>query len=359
MKRAMSNLFSDRINEFARWVAVFMLLFFMTLTGACVKGGSGKIETKPEVISGLAVETLQLRDVADANVTSGTVKARTVSVISAKFMGNVTEVRVRQGDTVRAGQLLLNIDAEDVARAMEAALSQKELADVTAVRYRKLFAENAVPRQQLDEVESRRKTADAEYARAVANLGFARITSPIDGVVTDRRIDPGSMASPGTSLLTVEDTSGFSVETQADERMVGRVVVGMPVEVHIGSIGRAIQGRVVEVSPSMDTVTHSFFVKVAMEDPALRTGFYAKVSFPLGSRKALLAPVGSIVTKGQLIGVYVVDEQGVISYRLVKTGKTVDGQVEILSGLSVGDRIVIKGVEKAKDGAVMSKVIAP
>ncbi|MHC1759138.1 MAG: efflux RND transporter periplasmic adaptor subunit [Negativicutes bacterium] len=358
MKRAICNFFPDRMNEFARWVAVFMLIFFMTLTGACGKGGSGKGEIKPAVIDGLAVETLQLRDVTDASETSGTVKARIVSVISAKFMGNVTEVLVRQGDAVRAGQLLLNIDAEDVARAVEAAFSQKELADVTAVRYRRLFAENAVPRQQLDEVESRRKTADAEYARAVANLGFARITSPTDGVVTDRRIDPGSMASPGMILLTVEDTTGFSVETQADERLAGRVAVGMPVEVHIGSLGRAIQGRVVEVSPSMDAATHTFFVKVAMADPALRTGLYAKVRFPLGSRKALLAPAGSIVTKGQLTGVYAVDEQGIISYRLVKTGKSADGQVEILSGLSMGDRIVVKGVEKAKDGAIMGKVMA-
>jgi len=219
--------------------------------------------------------------------------------------------------------------------------------------------ENAVPRQQLDEVESRRKTADAEYARAVANLGFARITSPIDGVVTDRRIDPGSMASPGVVLLTVEDTSGFSVETQADERLAGRVVVGMPVEVRIGAGDRSVQGKVAEVSPSVDAVTHTFFVKVAMSDPALRTGLYAKVLFPLGSRKTLLVPAESVVAKGQLTGLYAVDEQGNISYRLVKTGKKVDEQIEILSGLSAGERIVVKGANKAKDGAVLGKVTTP
>lgn len=358
MMHITSNFFSGRTKGLARWVAVFMLIFLMALTAACGKGGSGKNEPR-SVIDGLVVQAAQLRDVADTNETSGTVKALTVSVISAKVMGNVTEVAVRQGDRVKAGQMLLNIDAEDVSRAVESALSQKELADVTAVRYRKLFVENAVPRQQLDEVESRRKTADAEYARALANLGFARITSPIDGVVTDRRIDPGSMASPGMTLLTVEDTSGFSVETQADERLAGRIAVGMPVEVRIGTVDRAVQGKVVEVSPSVDAVTHTFFVKVAMADPTLRTGLYAKVLFPLGLRKTLLVPTESVVVKGQLTGVYAVDDEGKISYRLVKTGKKIADQVEILSGLSAGERIVVKGVDKARDGAVMGKVTAP
>jgi RND family efflux transporter MFP subunit len=287
------------------------------------------------------------------------VKAKTVSAISAKLTGIVTAVSVRQGDRVVAGQLLLNIDAEDAARAVDAAHSQKELSDATAVRYRKLFEEKAIPRQQLDEVESRRKTADAEYDRARVNFGFSRIISPIDGVVTDRRIDPGSMASPGMLLLTLEDTSGFNVETQADEHLAASVAVGMPVEVYIGSLARTIQGNVVEVSPTMDTITHTFFVKVSMNDPELRTGLYAKVRFPLGTRQALLAPQNSIVKKGQLIGIYALDTQGVVSYRLVKTGKTVNDQVEILSGLSAGDRIVVAGVEKAKDGATLGKVKAP
>ena len=190
-------------------------------------------------------------------------------------------------------------------------------------------------------------------------MAFARITAPFAGVVTDRRIDPGSMASPGMHLLTVEDISSFSIETQADERLINRIAVGMPVEVAIESIGRSVTGRVVEASPSVDPVSHTFYVKVEMADPALRSGLYAKVRFPLGQRQALLVPADSIVSKGQLTGVYVADEKGLLSYRLIKTGKQTSSGIEILSGISAGDRLVVKGAKTAVDGGRMAEVKSP
>ena len=337
-------------------VIVLVIAALAIFKGCGGKNASTSMEPKRPLVSGVETAVLQLGEVSTFSETSGTVKATTISVISAKIMGVVTDVKVRQGERVKAGQLLLSIDAEDIYRQVQAAAHQKELTDVTADRYRRLYAEQAVARQQLDEVETRRKVADAEYARASANMAFARITSPIDGVVTDKRIDPGSMASPGTHLLTVEDFSAFSIETQADERLINRVAVGMPVEVAIESIGRTVTGKVVEASPSVDSVSHTFYVKVEMTDPSLRSGLYAKVRFPLGLRRALVVPGESLVHKGQLTGVYVVDEQGMIAYRLVKTGIMTGAGVEVLSGLSAGERIVTKGAGKAVDGGQLGEV---
>ena len=338
---------------------VLILVAFLAFRGYGGKHGPVPTEPKGPLISGLETAVVQPVAITDFNETSGSVKARSVSVLAAKVMGAVTEVKVRQGDRVAAGQLLLAIDADDISRQLESAAHQKELADVTAARYRSLFAANAISRQQLDEVETRRKVADAEYSRAAANLAFARITAPFAGVVTDRRIDPGSMASPGMHLLTVEDISSFSIETQADERLINRIAVGMPVEVAIESIGRSVTGRVVEASPSVDPVSHTFYVKVEMADPALRSGLYAKVRFPLGQRQALLVPADSIVSKGQLTGVYVADEKGLLSYRLIKTGKQTSSGIEILSGISTGDRLVVKGAKTAVDGGRMAEVKSP
>ena len=334
-------------------ILIVAAFFFGSYRG---KNTPGPEKSSRPGITGLATVVLQPVAVTDFHETSGNVKAKTVSVLSAKIMGVVTDVKVRQGEQVSAGQLLLTIDAEDIYRQVQAAAHQKELADVTAERYRSLYAERAVARQQLDEVETRRKVADAEYARASATMAFARITSPTQGVVTDKRIDPGSMASPGTHLLTVEDVSAFSIETQADERFINHVVVGMPVEVAIESIGRTVAGKVIETSPSVDSVSHTFYVKVEMSDSSLRSGLYAKVRFPLGQRQALVVPGESIVNKGQLTGVYVVDEQGLIAYRLVKTGKMTGAGIEVLSGLSAGERIVTQGAGKAVDGGYMGEV---
>ena len=338
---------------------ILVLAAFFAFRSYSAKNVSVAVEPKRPVVSGIETAVLQVGSISDFSETSGTVKAKTISVLSAKIMGVVADVRVRQGERVSAGQLLISLDAEDIYRQMESAAHQKELADVTAERYRRLYAERAVARQQLDEVETRRKVADAEYARASANLAFARIISPTNGVVTDKRIDPGSMASPGSHLLTVEDVSAFSIETQADERLINQVVVGMPVEVAIDSMGRTVTGKVIEASPSVDSVSHTFYVKVEMTDPSLRSGLYAKVRFPLGQRQALVAPVESIVNKGQLSGVYIVDEKNLISYRLVKTGKTTGTGVEILSGLSAGESIVIKGAGKAVDGGRLGEVKQP
>ena len=340
-------------------VMVLLLAAFFVFRSYSAKNVSVVVEPKRPLVSGVETAILQAGEISDFSETSGTVKAKTISVLSAKIMGVVTDVRVRQGERVSAGQLLLSIDAEDIYRQMESAAHQKELADVTAERYRRLYAERAVARQQLDEVETRRKVADAEYARASANMAFARIVSPTNGVVTDKRIDPGSMASPGSHLLTVEDISAFSIETQADERLINQVVVGMPVEVAIESLGRTVRGKVVEASPSVDPVSHTFYVKVEMTDPSLRSGLYAKVRFPLGQRQALVVPAGSIISKGQLSGVYIVDEKGLISYRLVKTGKPTGAGIEILSGLSAGERVVIKGAGKAVDGGRLGEVKQP
>lgn len=339
-------------------LALAALLVFRSFGG---KQDSKDLAARRPIVpaSQVALTTLQPVAVTEYTETTGTVKAKTVSVLAAKLMGTVTAVQVRQGDRVAAGQLLLTIDADDIYRQLEAARFQKELADVTAERYRRLYDESAVARQQLDEVETRRKVADAEYARAAANMAFSRITAPTAGVVTDRKIDPGSMAAPGQHLLTVEDISAFSIETQADERWAERIAVGMPVEVAIESQGRTVPGKVVERSPSLDSVSHTFYVKVEMADAALKSGLYAKVRFPLGQRKALVAPAESVVAKGQLTGVYVVDDRNTLHYRLVKPGKTTAAGVEILSGLSAGERIVVKGAGLAVDGAALGEVKAP
>ncbi|HEX8949532.1 MAG TPA: efflux RND transporter periplasmic adaptor subunit, partial [Dissulfurispiraceae bacterium] len=286
----------------------------------------------------------------------------------------VTSLRVKEGDRVGAGQLLMTIDDRDTAqrvkaaeKGLEAAKQDRALEEITYQRYKKLFDGKAISQQEIDQVETKRKIADIEYERAKAmlaetriNHGFARISSPVSGVVTEKKIEVGSMAVPGMPLLTVENNSAFTVEANLDESLSPKLRTGMAVDVMVDSIGRNINGRIAELVPSVDPMSRTFLVKVEIRDgirnSGLRSGLYAKVRIPTGRKEAIVVPEKAVVEKGQLTGVYAVDSQGIVAYRLVRTGKKYGDSVEILSGINPNDRIITDGISRAVDGGIIAGV---
>ena len=337
-------------------------------------------------VQNVATKTVHKKDVNDIYEAAGTIQARTISVVSSRIMGVVTDVLVKQGDQVTAGQELLLIDDNDLAqrvraaeasyqeatKAQEMAGSHKALAETTYNRYKQLYDGKALSGQEMDQIANQRQHAELEFQRAQAaveaaaaglqqtkiNLGFSRITSPINGVVTYKNIDKGSMAAPGTPLMTVEDNTGYRVETSVDENMAGRISVSMPVDVAVDSISRTFKGVVSEKVPSIDTSSRTFLVKANMaQDPnehSLANGLYARVLIPQKSRSILAVPATAILRKGQLVGVYVVGDGNRVSYRMIRTGKTFGGDVEALSGLNDGERIVAAGVSSIVEGQVIA-----
>ncbi len=157
-------------------------------------------------------------------------------------------------------------------------------------------------------------------------------------------------------LLTVENRAAFHAEVTVDESLSGKLRVGAPVLVSIEAINRQIPGKITEILPAVDPLSRSFTVKVSLSGDGLRSGLYAKMRIVSGKKEIILAPRSAIVEKGQLTGVYAVDGQDVVTYRLVRTGKEYDGHLEILSGLKPNDRIIVQGVEKAVDGGIMENV---
>jgi RND family efflux transporter MFP subunit len=211
-------------------------------------------------------------------------------------------------------------------------------------------------------VETQKKIAESELERAKAMLReaqtyqeYAHVRAPFAGVVTGKKIDAGSMAMPGMQLFTVEDTSAFLVEAAVDEKLSSRIKAGTPVELVIAALNQTAKGKVSEIVPAIDPMSRTFIVKVAVSGAGLKTGIYAKVMIPIGTRDALTVPVSSIVEKGQLSGVYAVDAKGIIAYRLVRTGKHFGSNLEILSGLNPGDKIIVSGADKAIDGGMISE----
>jgi multidrug efflux pump subunit AcrA (membrane-fusion protein) len=366
-------------------------------------------EVKP-IVQGIRMQTVQSTSVDDYYEAVGTVKARNSSVIASRIMGSVINVHVREGDRVRQGQPLIEIESRDAGiqlqkaqagvrqarnsldevergiNAAEAALSaaraNETLAAATLNRYRKLIERRSVSPQEFDEVQAKHDVARAETERAdrllqatkarrnqmlaqiqqaeadVADarvyVSYARINSPMSGIVVGKQIEVGSMAMPGAPLLTIETETNYQLEAAVEETQLGKIQLHDQARVRIEALGnQELTCSVVEIVPTSDPNSRSYIVKLGLPQPStgqLRSGLYAKAQFISGQRQALTIPQSAVTERGQLVGVFVVDNSGVARLRLIKTGKVFGQTVEVLSGLNAGEQIVVDGLSSIQDG---------
>jgi RND family efflux transporter MFP subunit len=328
-----------------------------------------------------------MTDVATAIDSGGLVQARTTAAITARLLAPVREVRVLPGDRVRKGQTLIVLDGDDLAagtRAAHAAALAAEqgakaaAADLQAAeaalilarashdRIASLQAKGSATAQELDDaiatlrgVEARVAGASARTAQATSAVASARaasdramtteafttIAAPFDGVVTEKMVEPGNMASPGTPLLRVEDTSAFRLEVRLDESRAGEIRNGARIPVFLGTAATAVDGTVVEISRAVDADAHAFVVKIALPDaPGLRSGGFGKARFSAPPRRALTVPASAIVRRGQLTSVFVVDN-GRARVRLVNVSES-----EVLAGLMESEIVILSPPAGLVDG---------
>ncbi|MFH1216759.1 MAG: efflux RND transporter periplasmic adaptor subunit [Pseudomonadota bacterium] len=364
-------------------VFLCMLMVVLLFCGCSDRKEAEQVRIERPAVSGVEVAEAGLSEIGDFYETSGTLTAQTTSRVASRMMGVITEVLVREGERVKAGQLLATLDDRDVRQkvaAADAALSeaesglaaagkQKELAEITWQRYANLFEGKALTGQELDQARTARDVASLEYARLERMIDrvragrdeagvyreFTRITSPVTGVVTSKEAELGTMAMPGMVLFTIEDNTSLTLDLWVSESLAGRLEKESPVRVAIAAPAAEFKGRILDVVPSVDPRTRTFLVKVTINGDGLRSGQHATARIGLGSKSVLLLPNASIVRKGQLSGVYVVNEADVLSYRLVRLGRDYDGKTEILTGLVPGEKIVVAGVDRAKDGGILSE----
>lgn len=350
--------------------AFFLFIILALMAGlllAC-KGKSPEEAVRRPVVDGVKIVAIAPSVVDEVYETTGNVRSDRESQVASRAMGVVTSVLVKEGDAVKAGQLLLTIDDRDASQrvraakmALESAKQNKLLAETTWQRYKNLFEEKALSRQEMDQFETQKKVAQSEYERAKAMAdeagtyqSFAQVKAPVSGRITQKRIEAGSMASPGMPLLVIEESGSFYVEAAVDERLREKIKAGKEAELAAESSGQSQRTTIRQVLTSIDPLSRTFVVKINPGGIAARSGLFVRVRIPTGKKEAIVVPSGAIVLKGQLTGVYAVDERGTVTYRLVRTGSVYAGNTEILSGLAAGDRIIVEGVERARDGGVIA-----
>jgi len=330
----------------------------------------------PDAVRNIAVLAVQQANVPDLLEAVGTVRATQTSDVSSQMMGNIVEIRAHEGDHVQRGQVLAIIDdsqpraAVDRSTATDLAAQQQlvgadsdlTLAESTLRRYQTLFEKKSVSPQEFDEVKARQQAAlarrdmakagqaqaQAALSQARTSLDYTRIRAPFDGVVTERKADSGTLASPGMPIFTVEDVRHYRLEAIVNENDLHYVRTGEQVSVVIDALDNAgLKGKVVQIVPAADAESRTFLVKIDLPtDTRLRSGLFGRAQFSRGERQALLIPRSAVVERGQLQGIYVLDQNKVASLRYITLGKPSGTEVEVLAGLQDGEQLV------AKPGAV-------
>jgi RND family efflux transporter MFP subunit len=197
---------------------------------------------------------------------------------------------------------------------------------------------------------ARGQQARSQENSAQTMFSYSRIVSPVDGVVTAKSVDAGTVVMPGTPLLTVEETSHYRLEASLASQYLADVKPGETVSVTTEH--GQFEGRVAEIVPAADSASRTFTVKIDLpRDCQCRSGEYGKAGFTVGEERRMVVPRAALVEYGELEGLYVVDPEGKVEYRLVKTGKSFGDSVEIVSGLSDGERIAVSNIDRLRDGA--------
>lgn len=361
---------------------IFVIVCLFLAAGASGCGEDiqpGRTAAETQHIEGLSLQEAQLESLSKGESYVGTVESRDRGVIAARTDGRVERKPVREGETVEAGELLLvladNQSADRLKEArgaaaeaqsgLAAARAQLELAQSTHRRYAQLMANEAITPQEMDGVEARLekarqqvKRAEAARSRTLAGVAAARtaaswtrVKAPYAGRIIRSDVEVGSTVMPGAPLLILDRLGDWQVRAAVPASRFDRIVVGQRLQVDLPSRGLSLSGVVLEILPTADPQSRSFEIKLALEDdPALAAGLFARVHAPAPEAQVLLVPASAVVERGQLHGLYVV-EDGRLHFRLVRLGRHIEESVEVLSGLNPGETIVVDGVNRARDGA--------
>ena len=365
------------------------------LTVACAAAPPpSKVDAPPVTVSFGRAATADRPSPFEAG---GVVRARTTAVIASRVMAPITDVLVRPGDHVKRGAPLVRLDGRDLTassvrasatldaaqRSMEAAAADTRAAEaglriarLTYDRIATLQAKRSATPQELDQAAASLSAAEAQLsganARAAAAAAardeahaatqgaqivssYAVLAAPFDGLITERHVDPGTMAAPGMPLLTLEDATTFRLEVRLDETRAAQVTGGQTAAISLGDAAEASDtwspARIVEIA-RLDAASHGFVVKLELPNPGgARSGQFGRARFDGPMRPTLTVPASALLRRGQLTFVFAVDGDGVARLRPISVGGAAAGRVEVLAGARDGDRVVIDPPVSLTDGA--------
>lgn len=356
-----------RMNRgFLQWLLCGVALGTL---GACdrpePKEQEAKEENKPVTEQPVVVAQLASRPMKLEIKNAATIEALRMVKLSAEATGIVQDLRVQEGDSVKAGQRLARIKQEaqsaSVRRAQtNLAQAKRELARISA-----LAKKGVVGRQELDQAKDRVDLAQMDIRDRGRDLANTKVTTPIKGVVTQRAVQAGDFVGAGATLLEITDFSTLVARVYVAERELDRIAVGQPVQVEgKAALGRKAKGRILRIAPTVDAATGTVKVTVALPPQSLnkatdfRPGMYAEVTIKISERQGVLALPKSAVSYENGNASVMLAQEGVAKRVSVTLGQRDGDWVELRGGIQAQDQVIVAGQQNLKDGAKI-KVVPP
>lgn len=279
-----------------------------------------------------------------------TVEAAQSASVAARVSGNITELPVNLGSKVNKGDTLVVISANEIKAKLNQAQAQLEQVERNLTRERNLLKKNAATPESVKTLEDSKRIAEAAYKEAKTMLDYTVIKAPFDGVITIKSANVGDLAIPGKTLLKLEDESSLQVITDVPEALILDLSLGDELTVKIEAAALEVSGTITEIAPKADLASRTAPVKLQIPvSPRIRSGQFARVSLPGTKGTAIMIPQDAVRPFGQLERVFIV-QNDVARLQLIKTGLVVADRIEVLSGISAGDQVVVSDNIELSDG---------
>ncbi|SPE60045.1 Efflux transporter, RND family, MFP subunit [Verrucomicrobia bacterium] len=331
-------------------VAAGLFAAVLCVTGCGARSEASKDNSPNLPTAHVRVQTLETASEAATEEVVGTVRSKLHATLEAKLSGRIDSLPVLLGQRVKAGDLLVRLDAAEIAARLDQANAALDQADREWKRVSGLFAQQAATRSEYDAADAHDRQAKAATAEAKAMLGYVEVRAPFDGVVAKKYVDEGDQAIPGKPLVAIEDPSALELEADVPEGIASIIHLDGRLGCRVGRLNPEVRCRVSEIAPAADPASRTFRVKLQLpEVTGLMSGQFARLAVPIGESRSLRAPAPAVLQCGQLDIVFkVVDRHAQL--RLVKTGRQFGNQTEILAGLQPGDLVVVEGAAQLTDG---------
>jgi membrane fusion protein, multidrug efflux system len=323
---------------------------WLGLTG-CEPGKEEATKSGPHLTSAsVCLQRVEVKTNLATEESVGTVQSKLQAQLEAKVPGRILEMRAVPGQSVKTGELLVRLDAQDIRARLDQALATQQQAASDLKRYTALVERDAATRAEFDAVQARARIGEAAVNEAQTVLSYAEVVAPFDAVVTRKLADVGDLAVPGRPLVSLEDPAHLQFSSDIPADLIANVKLGAAMPVRVEGSPEEVKAVVSEIAPAADPNSRTFRVKLDLASAAgLRAGQFGRVALPVAEMTALWVPTSALVRRGQLEMVFVVADRHAVM-RLVKSGKRVGDQIEIASGLSTGESVVTQGAGSLVDG---------